>query len=99
MKQDSSLYSNYILTSKDKDCGYTSLNESNQSINKLNVLKESIKTSLKSIKKEKTIPTINSSQTEKDKIKEYYKSITYLTRYTKHIQFEPEPQTKTSKLD
>ena len=73
MKQDSSLYSNYILTSKDKDYGYTSLNESNQSINKLNVLKESIKTSLKSFKKEKTIPT-NSSQSEKDKIKEYYKS-------------------------
>jgi hypothetical protein len=73
MKQDYSLYSNYILTSKDKDYGYTSLNESNQSINKLNVLRESIKTSLKSFKKEKTIPT-NSSQSEKDKIKEYYKS-------------------------
>ncbi len=74
MKQDSSLYSNYYLTSKDNQ--YTSLNESNQSINKLNVLKESIKSSLKSFKKEQTIP-MSKCQTEKDKIKEYYKSNFY----------------------
>jgi hypothetical protein len=80
MKQDSSLYSNYCLTSKERENPCTSLNESNQSFNKLNILKESIQSSLKSFKKEKTIPTNNSSKTEKDKLKEYYKSKLNITQ-------------------